>query len=386
MSRAAESNRAHVEIMTKELTAAVGGLDLIKLTPTKSIPSEALKSKAIENGLVKIADRVALDVRLKSVYSSFHVYKDLRQVKMPAVAAHKAEDIAEDMGSYGNCLFLAYESAGAYKKALCDEKDKDLLPYVDRIEIATDAHQQKAESSRDYHCIMILRLYDRCIIIDPIASPYAIVVPLGATSRPKSFSNYRFCRIGIGSARLLVHYGGDHYELPHPESEDEFAYSDPFILLRGGLGQGVAQLAWPSETKYAVVPQLDVCCGWIQSWTTYHRARPTLPCDIVAGDTVWMLDHSLWTSRTGSCTSLACPTTIGWHDLRTPTSPAVYVLVTNSPPMRTVSMQSGALIWKLMSWGTNFSRKPPRRWSSWMSFARTLAWTRARYRSSQSSC
>jgi hypothetical protein len=72
------------------------------------------------------------------------------------------------------------------------------------VQIATDCLYQRHKSSREYHCIVMLRLPGFCIVIDPVADAFAIKVPLNGIWA-QEYSYYSFRYVGIGHARLLLH-------------------------------------------------------------------------------------------------------------------------------------------------------------------------------------
>jgi hypothetical protein len=103
----------------------------------------------------------------------------------------------------------------------------------------------------------MLRLPDVCIVIDPVAHPYALKVPVDELGEAK-FSTYRFRYVAIGAARLLVHVDmsdkDKHNVLPHPLTNQFFNYNDPFGDVSGGFRGGVEHLDFPTDSYAGRVP------------------------------------------------------------------------------------------------------------------------------------
>jgi hypothetical protein len=226
--------------------------------------SQIRKQKNIANRILAIADQVAIDVRLKfrPIYSNWHTWELLHKANTKEqLYGNSNLDLMIDSSPYGNCLFMAYDCFMNFREAL---NIAGLQAYADRVEFATDNFNQNPKSARHYHCIAMLRLWDQCIVLDPVAHGYAIKVRLGHIWATPS-STFRLAYFAQNDARLLVEYGMDDGEaynvLQHPESR-EFNYNDPFLPIKNGITGAIENLAWPSDSYLGRLPSRR--CVWLQ--------------------------------------------------------------------------------------------------------------------------
>ncbi|KAF2027094.1 hypothetical protein EK21DRAFT_72846, partial [Setomelanomma holmii] len=170
--------------------------------------------------------------------------------------------------TYGNCLFMANDCIRYFKHHL---RKNGLGGYAAHVELATDNFKQKAKSSREYHCVAMLRLPDFCIVLDPVAHGYAIKVPLGgiAAGGTCGFQFAYFTPPEPPDARILVWYGMPENEaynvLDHPAPKGKFTYNDLFMPITDGIAGGIEKLAWPSDSYIDKLPSRR--CVWMrQIW------------------------------------------------------------------------------------------------------------------------
>jgi hypothetical protein len=286
--------RSHPEIIASELAKGVTPRTLAEISVPQTKPTDARKTKQLEDRIFQLANQVAIEVRLKYTYSSFHTHESLRQIKTSDDAMRKVLTVAADMAPFGNCLFQAHACVQGLRNAIKAEGNPDMLPYVHRVELATDNLAQKATGHSNYHCIAVVRLWDHCIVMDPIAFGYAVRVPLGQISRSEPSSSFRFCYVAVGSARLLVEYDSkDAYrKIPHPQSEGLFKYNDPFVSIHGGLAGGVVNLAWPSDSRYQGLPTRR--CLWLQqAWNRKPSTAGMFHFALRDGSNKYMVDTGM---------------------------------------------------------------------------------------------
>jgi len=270
-------DHSHVDIIATEIKDATRGIDMSKQKLRRYLPYKAAYIEALEKRIFEIANQVALDVRVNKLplYSNFHHYEHLRKIKSKAEASEKASAIATAIAPYGNCIFMADHCCKAFKAALLAENNPRLVDFAYRIELATSNWHQKAKSSREYHCLAMLRLWDHCIVLDPVAETYAIKVPLGEITKG-IHGGMRFCYVAVGDYhRHLVWYepGEKFIVLPRPLSQGKFEYSDPFMPVKGGFEGAIANLAWPSDSYIGKLPSRRVI--WLQQ--TWDREPEVLP-------------------------------------------------------------------------------------------------------------
>jgi hypothetical protein len=204
--------------------------------------------------ILKLANEVAIKHQTSVSYSNFHTWEHFQQFQTGQEASEAPSPSSSQ--SFQNCLYMANSCAEALRAALLQQGTEN-APLADRVQIATDCWKQNPTSSRQYHCLVMLRLPDVSIVIDLVAHPYALRVNVDELWEAK-FSIYRFRYVAIGAARLLVHVDmfdkDKHNVLPHPLTNQFLKYNDPFRDIRGGFKGGVEHLAFPTDSYAGRVP------------------------------------------------------------------------------------------------------------------------------------
>jgi hypothetical protein len=213
------------------------------------------KQKRIEARILNSANPIIIQNRLNVTYSNFHTWEHFRNFKTKEEAKEAA--LPEKFQSFQNCFFMANSCAEALRKALLT---RGMPIHARRVEIATNSWFQRPKSARQYHCLVMVRLPDSCIVLDPTAHHYAFRVPLGKVFRAPWPSTSKFCYIAIGGARLLIQCDLDSAlpadnALKHPMTKDlGITYEDPFRSIAGGFKGGIANLAYRSDAYIGRLP------------------------------------------------------------------------------------------------------------------------------------
>jgi hypothetical protein len=214
----------------------------IKVPPEKQMATEAL--------VLKMANAIAIEHRLTVSYSNFHTWEHLRKFKTKKEA--RDAELPQSFKSFQNCLLMANACAEALRAALLAKHRPTTARYV---EVATDNWNQRPNSAREYHCLVMVRLPECCIIIDPVFHHYAFRVPLGEVFTVPWPDTYTLCYVAFGDTRLLVHCEESHNALEHPLTKRlGITYGDPFRSVVGGFKGGIANLAYPTDAYIGQVP------------------------------------------------------------------------------------------------------------------------------------
>jgi hypothetical protein len=245
------------EFIACELKAALSPSALAEFKlPSHWIGSakNAKHGKKGQESIFKIANEVAFQYRQSVSYSNFHTWEHFQQFKSGKEASEAPPPSSSQ--SFQNYLYMANSCASAFRSALL-AMDQNYAYLADRIHIATDSWHQRPTSSREYHCLVMLRLPNFCVVIDPVAYPFTLKVPVNGLWEAK-FCTYRFRYVAIGDVRLLVHVQmseeDTHHVLPHPLTQSFFIYNDPFRDVRGGFKGGVEYLAYPTDSYQGRLP------------------------------------------------------------------------------------------------------------------------------------
>jgi hypothetical protein len=154
------------------------------------------------DAVFELANAVAIAHRQSVSYSNFHTWEHFQRFATAKEAG--AAPSPASSTNFRNCLYMANTCASALRSAI-GACDKDYTDLVDTVQIATDCMYQTPKSSREYHCIVMLRLPDFCMVMDPVAYPFAIKVPLnGIWAGEYSYDSFRY--VGIGPNLVLQVY------------------------------------------------------------------------------------------------------------------------------------------------------------------------------------
>ncbi|KAF2821206.1 hypothetical protein CC86DRAFT_386738 [Ophiobolus disseminans] len=272
------ASRLHPKIIATELQRATLGMDMSENEVKQHDLSELELLKALEERVFEIMNAAVLNVRMTKMplYSNFHSYEHLRKIKSKVEAADAANAIAAEIAPYGSCLFMANECYKAFKADLLAEKGPEYAEFARRVEYATESWDQNPKSSREMHCVAMLRLWDHCIVFDPVSCGYAIKVPVGQVTK-KLAAEYQFCYAAVNEYNCyLVRYppnGGEIRNLlAHPILKHNFSYSGPYMSIKGGFEGAVANLAWPTASYIGRLPSRR----FVQIQQTWER-QPSYP-------------------------------------------------------------------------------------------------------------
>ncbi|EDU42273.1 hypothetical protein PtrSN002B_009740 [Pyrenophora tritici-repentis] len=200
--------------------------------------------------IFEVANQVAIEKAMSVSYSNFHTWEHLRNFDNANAASTAAT--LETLKRFQNCCYMAHDCAEALRARLHDHED--LAEYASHVMLATDNWEQRAKSSREYHCTMMLPLPEACIIIDPVSSLGAIKVALNTTWE-NGFSAFRWCYAGINDFRFLVNVNDDpQIELHYPKTRDTPTYNHPYRTLQDGFEGGVRKLVYPSDNYRGRTP------------------------------------------------------------------------------------------------------------------------------------
>jgi hypothetical protein len=177
------------------------------------------------------------------LYSNYYSWEALRKIETEDAAREAAEAMRHTTKPLSNCLWMSDTCATAFKAAVRADPIGQVRLLAKRISIATDKNwHQRLRSSRECHCIAMMKIIDYCIVLDPVAHHAAIEVPVGQMTRLPN-TNFKYTYIALGTDRVLVNYNaksseGNYSVMNHRQSSGIFNYGDPFAEVTGGFAGG----------------------------------------------------------------------------------------------------------------------------------------------------
>ncbi|KAF2829793.1 hypothetical protein CC86DRAFT_453362 [Ophiobolus disseminans] len=204
--------------LMQKLAVAVQDQMQKKLTTANMVSYEiaAPTDPLLEDRVFEVACNIALDLASLLHTSNFHTWEFFRHAKTQEDALQRAPYLQKATYPYATCLDMAMSISSALKAALV--QDRDLAAYADRVETATDCKVDvMLTSSRDIHCLTLIRLPNFCIVIDLCAQPTAFKVQLGTAFEcqqqldmlNQNFYSFPYAYVGnVKGARMLVDCSG----------------------------------------------------------------------------------------------------------------------------------------------------------------------------------
>ncbi|KAJ8112785.1 hypothetical protein OPT61_g4925 [Boeremia exigua] len=239
--------REHIPIIAAELAEVIPSNQMAQFSIVNANTRKTRTQVRVEARILQLASTVVNSKYKAKMYSNFHEWEAFRNISTKASAHDLAPSLVTSMHPFGNCLTMASECFEELRAALAAEGPA-YATYVDRVQLVTNNWKQQTRSSRDYHCITILRMATHCIILDAVACATAFIVPLDELYKLPNCSSAGFMYIASGDARLLVEYWPHLLccTLARPQSEALFEYDDPYADIRDGLAGAVQNLTYPS--------------------------------------------------------------------------------------------------------------------------------------------
>lgn len=237
----------HISIIATELSRVIPPKTMAHFVIPDVNIRATRKQTRIEARILELASTIVYAKFASRMFSNFHEWEAFRHVATKAAARQLAPDLVTSMRPFGNCLTMACECFDELRAALGAE-GPEYVGYVERVQLVTNNWKQHAESARDYHCIVIVRLPTHCIVLDAVACGTASAILLGELYQPPNSSSEGFVYVACGDSRLLVEYEPNalNYTLARLESRELFEYNDPYVDVKGGLSGAVQDLAFPS--------------------------------------------------------------------------------------------------------------------------------------------
>jgi hypothetical protein len=147
------------KLIASELKGALSAPELAEfsLPPRWIASAKAGNHKGGQEMILKLANEVAIKHRQSVSYSNFHTWEHFQQFQTGKEASEAPPPSSSQ--SFQNCLYMANSCAEALRAALL-KQGKEYAPLADRVQIATDCWNQNHTSSRQNHCLVMLRLPD----------------------------------------------------------------------------------------------------------------------------------------------------------------------------------------------------------------------------------